>query len=369
MADIFVDPSINAASGAGTVGSPYGDLQHALDTVTQGTNGDEFHIKAGTSEIINAELDFTAYTVPTYLQKCVFRGYTSAARDGGIGTIDGDGLYPIIADPALGDISMIDMHLTNTGTGRMFYLGAYGFMLRCEISITTSPQAVYLTTSGLAVNCHFHNCGSVGLYMGADGRAFGNYFKNDGANDFSYAMDMVSRGVAVGNIFSLDGASSGIDVGGDKCVIHNNSILGGTSTGSGINVTNVSYSRSASIANNIVEGFSGAGGQGIDWGGTTVRTFFTTAHNACYNNTTDYVGTLLSHYYDDNEVTADFAATLFDGGTDSFANRFVYFSPKNDGNLWAGSLDGYTDKGAVQHAPAGGGLSFINSRRNTMIGR
>ena len=60
ITNYYVDPSINANSGTGTIGDPFGDLQYALDTVTRdSTNGDQFNIKAGTAEVLTGTLDFS----------------------------------------------------------------------------------------------------------------------------------------------------------------------------------------------------------------------------------------------------------------------------------------------------------------------
>jgi hypothetical protein len=58
MADIYVDPSINANTGTGTIGDPYGDLQYAITSTTQGTSGDQFNIKSGTAEVMAGSLTF-----------------------------------------------------------------------------------------------------------------------------------------------------------------------------------------------------------------------------------------------------------------------------------------------------------------------
>jgi hypothetical protein len=56
--DSFIDPSIAGNSGSGTIGDPWGDCQHALDTVTRdATDGDRMCIKEGTDEIHTAALD------------------------------------------------------------------------------------------------------------------------------------------------------------------------------------------------------------------------------------------------------------------------------------------------------------------------
>ncbi len=111
----YVDPSINANSGTGTVGDPYGDLQYALDTMTRdSTDGDQINIKAGTAEVLTGSLDFTTYGTPSSTAALSFSGYTSSENDGGIGSIDGDGSYKIASLP---NYSMMkDLELFNSGS-------------------------------------------------------------------------------------------------------------------------------------------------------------------------------------------------------------------------------------------------------------
>ena len=85
----YVDPAIDADSGAGTVGDPYGDLQHCLDTITRDTGqGDRICVKAGTDEVLAASLTLATYGSPSPYVPLIIQGYTSAAQDGGIGVID-----------------------------------------------------------------------------------------------------------------------------------------------------------------------------------------------------------------------------------------------------------------------------------------
>ena len=88
---VYVDPSIAGDSGTGTIGDPYGDLQYALNTVTRGTDGNQFNIKAGTDEVLAASITTATYGTPSTSQPLIFRGYTSAANDGGQASIDCNG--------------------------------------------------------------------------------------------------------------------------------------------------------------------------------------------------------------------------------------------------------------------------------------
>lgn len=80
ITEYYIDPAIDANSGTGTIGDPFGDLQYALDTVTRdGTNGDRFNVKAGTAEVLTAALSLATYGTPTEAAPLVIQGYTSAA--------------------------------------------------------------------------------------------------------------------------------------------------------------------------------------------------------------------------------------------------------------------------------------------------
>ena len=77
------------------------------------------------------------------------------------------------------------------------------------------------------------------------------------------------------------------------------------------------------------------------------------------NNSPRYQGS------DDEELSVE----VFEkSGSDTFANRFAYFAPKDVGNLWRGSSSGNLDKGAVQHADPAGGGGDLRTKRLQLIG-
>ena len=58
LTQYYVDPAINANSGTGTIGDPYGDLQYALNTLTRDpTDGDQINVKATTLVELRGILD------------------------------------------------------------------------------------------------------------------------------------------------------------------------------------------------------------------------------------------------------------------------------------------------------------------------
>ena len=346
----YVDPSINAASGAGTVGSPYGDLQHALDTVTRdATNGDQFNVKAGTSEILAAALTLATYGVPTAGAPLVIRGYTAAANDGGIGVIDGNGSLAIYATATTDYVTVIDMRLTNCGSATIWTMDNGLVMRNVQIDTTTGSGVV--ADQGMILGCHFHNIGGIGCSIG-EGLVQSNFFKN-GTNDFSAAISQASEQV-IGNIISVDGTSNGITFAGNGTIgaIVGNSIWSNAGTGKGI--TNSGGGRELlGLFNNIVAGFSGVGGIGIEIAtGHVVHTY---GHNGLYQNTTPK--SIVGDIYDDlgNDIDPFASDPFTDAANDDFTVSTVA-KALGYGNFLGASTNQFVDIGAAQREePAGGG--------------
>ena len=54
LTEIYVDPSIAADSGTGTIGDPFGDLEYAIEQTTfDTTNGTRLNVKAGTDDFLS----------------------------------------------------------------------------------------------------------------------------------------------------------------------------------------------------------------------------------------------------------------------------------------------------------------------------
>lgn len=281
---IYVDPAIAADSGTGTIGDPYGDLQYALNTATRdATNGDQFNVKAGTSEILAAALSWTTYGTPTATAPCIIRGYTSAANDGGQGVVSGNGSVACITSSALDHIKLIDMRFTNCGGNLIISLDANILMLNCEIDTGTNGGAI-LGGNSHVINCYFHNTTSTGVQLGNGSVAAFCTFRNE-TNDFVRGVHINNTNCAViFNLFDLDGASVGINVNGSTQFIAFNSIYSNGGTGKGIaNAT--STHTDVVIINNTVAGFSGAGGMGIQITSQNANLY---GYNLAYNNTTNY---------------------------------------------------------------------------------
>jgi hypothetical protein len=350
-------------TGTGTSGDQYSDVQWAYDSVTQdATNGDQFNVKAGTAEILAAAaLSLTTYGTPTASAPHTLRGYTSSVNDGGIGEIDGNGFATY--GSAVGDTHVIDMHCHSAG-GASYVLvmsgsvGTSSLVENVEVDNNTGGGI----SGGRVFGSNIHNIGAIGISLALT--AAHNYLKN-GTNKFTTAISLdTSRGI-YSNIVSIGDSSNGIFA-NDAEHIEGNSVLSDGGIGKGIDTR---VTKTGNIINsNLVEGFSGAGGVGIEYHGTSAPVMMT-GHNAARNNTTDYAN-LTDVILDlgDNEVDADFTRSLFDGpeggaGSDTFANRFTYFAPTSEGNVQGGAYPSgcRLDKGAAQHAdPAGGGGLLVH---------
>lgn len=332
-----------------------------MDTVTRdSTNGDRFNVKAGTSEVLTAALSLTTYGTPTTAAPLVIQGYTSAAGDGGRGVIDGAGTYTILSGSAL--VHWFDMRLTNTGSADVVTAGSNAIIARCEID-TTTGGGIGMNSGAKIIDCYIHDYATTntnnkrGISTGDRAFVRGCYIVSAAAGHNSTNAGILVNGAnscIIGNIVSVV-SSHGIhgSSGCDNSVIEGNSVFGGGSTQTGIQLD--SGAESVTVFNNIVEGFYGAGGDGL----VAVSIMGAYGHNAYYNNTT-------------NATVAGIAVDL--GNNDTLGASPFVNAAGGDFNIngtvtgvtedaWPQSWPGLTtstapkpDKGAVQAgAGAGGG--------------
>jgi hypothetical protein len=347
--DYFVDPSLSSDTGDGTVGTPWGRasagtvIQYALDTgiTRDATNGDRINIKSGTDEVLAATVSLATYGTPSVGAPLVFQGYTSAQGDLGVGGIDCNS-STMFASTAIDNIYLKDLHIHNSGSATLVAIDTGCSAINCEFN-NTSGRGLDIDEGLVVENCYLHDIGEWGIFTNGDAMIRNNYFKNDGTNDFVRAIMLGSPGsIAIHNIISIDGGSIGIYASSGQCSILFNSVLSSSGTGEGIRAN----THSDSVQGNLVEGFSGAGGDGISFGSSTHCRGFD--WNAVYNNTTAYGTPEWIHSGGtDNETLG--ASPFAKSGSDTFANRFVYFAPVDTGNVIGGLPNGQ-DKGAVQGA-------------------
>lgn len=337
LTEIYVDPSIAADSGAGTIGDPYGDLEYAIEQETfDTTNGTRVNIKAGTDEVLAAEISAamadTSVSVawaPGLVAPCVFQGYTAAAGDGGIGGISGGSAVAVFDDTAMDHVFFAHLHCHTVGAGSYVIrfddlCGVY----ECEINGSD--------TGGIAGTA---NCYAVGNYVhdvGINGIASFNQSSLVAYNHIQGANTAISgvSGTILRNIIVCTGSEDGIKSGAGACII-SNSVYSAGGTGEGISDATQVISV---LLNNVVEGFSGAGGIGFDLDAQNigVRAY---GANSAYNNETNFAGP--------NDV-----AFSFGGNETLVASPFTNpagsdFSPVDTGSIKEGSLPAIIGGGLV----------------------
>lgn len=289
----YVDPAIAGNSGTGTIGDPFGDLQYALDTVGAGvgrndTDGDQFNIKAGTAEILAAPLTLATYGTPTAAGPLILRGYTAAANDGGVGEIDCGG-FTMWANKTYDYIVMAYLEIHTFGDNTGIYLDVGIVLFRCEVhrgaSAPNNRWLVYLGSDPVVIGCYLHDPGtgtSHCLECIANNNTIIANFIHNGSEATSYAVLISGNANVVGNIVQCAGvAQDGMQITNPKLVLGNIVYNSAAGTGRGIycslsNLTHV-------VMNNIIVGFSGIGGDGIQYVNVGVA-----GHNAFYNNTAPY---------------------------------------------------------------------------------
>jgi hypothetical protein len=354
LTEVYVDPSIAASSGTGSIGDPYGDVQYALDTQSRDiTNGDRFNIKAGTDEILAAALDLSTYGTPTETAPLKFQGYTSAAGDGGIGGISGNGTYAIITSATLGRIYFEDMHLHNCGSATIVTLDDSNYFVNCEIDNTTG-NGIILDNSNIVLNCYIHNVGTQGIKVDSYNIIGNCHFENE-TNDFTRALEIGITSLAINCSFDLDGSSEGIYLRRAGAYAIGNTVYcnGGTGVGITASVTN------HIVLNNYVEGFSGVGGVGIGHL-SSADEMSIYGHNYTYNNTTNY-NILGAVFIDFGNNTALGGTGLTDAANDDFTANTLLKALAYPTANWAGlAVRSYLDVGALQREEAGGtgGVTF-----------
>ena len=341
MASYYVDPSIDANTGAGTVGDPYGDLQYCLDTITRDSSaGDRINVKAGTAEVLSATLSIATYGTPSFGAGLVFAGYTSSEGDGGTGAIDGNGSHSIWNLTSVEGISFCNMDLGNCGSSVVLAFDRFCSVKDCKVHTTTGNG---ITGQAGLSRVWLDNIGGVGCSLDTQS-AYDCFFTNS-TNKFTSASQ-------AGNMnrccFKLDSTSVAIDLSTNRVADINHCSFYTSGTGQAIKLRPI---YSYSIEGCLVQGFA----TGIDYSSTTEKS--TAGHNYCafYDNTTDADSTELSTSVGNESL----GANLFDlsGSITSFADRLTYFNPVDQGNVYT-DMPGGLAKGAVQPASGGGSAPY-----------
>jgi hypothetical protein len=344
LKEIYIDPAINADTGAGTVGSPYGDLRYAIQQETQGTEGTRLNIKRGTDEVCLgdygaqgfADTSVTPAWAYSYTNPIIFQGYDTVAGDlAGTGHgagISGNGANMILNGALALNVHFIDLHLHSTGTQGNGIVRCFGgcSLIRCELDNNIGRGAL-MGSAALVIGCYFHNFSTFGIDL-VSGIIHGNIVRNAPARKMSQAIHAQAGVQVTSNIIAVDGATHGINVHGSGVSCISNSIFSAGGTGAGIfSPQNGIYL--SNMSNNIIEGFSGAGGAGIKTTGTSTILHYA-ARNLIFNcsaatDLSNLVGPV------DTGGLSDFYEVL---SSSAFVNAAsMNFNPVNVGNVKEGA--------------------------------
>lgn len=361
FSEYYVDPNGgNDTTGDGTIGTPWATVQHALDTITRNsTDGDRINVKAGTADVLSATLSLATYGGPTNTTNLIIQGYTSTAGDGGIGEISGAGTYGICS--AFQYSVFAYMKLGNCGSADVLDFAGGSSAINCEI-YSSSGFGVDCGQNSIVLGCWLHDLtGTQAIDNGINVRIGYNYI--DCAVTTS-VIDDGSPSVIFGNIIDLSGADTSV-VGINATQI-GMTVVGNTIFCSNANTSQGIYINSHGILalNNIVEGWSGTGGDGIE---KSANYCSYVGANAVYNCTTPYTldNTKQTIVFSPND-TLDSSAFVnassgdFDiNGTITGVTEDAYPVGAFSGNS---SVDNKADKGAVQRG-AGTSSGGVNMPR------
>lgn len=336
ISEIYVDPSIAADSGTGTIGDPFGDLEYAIKQTTfDTTNGTRVNIKAGTDEIVSvtnavsvamADTSVSAAWVPTATAQLIFQGYTSTAGDGGIGGISGAGSYAIFFNHSFTHLR--DLHVHNCGANIPIRLAFSCSVINCEVDNTTG-RGILITGSGIVSGCYVHDVGGSAIDVTTCLVEF-NVVTNNGTKTCSNAINTSNDSIISRNIINIDSTSNGISIVAERCCVENNSIFSNGGSGYGIGLIDTN-AQTRSIANNVISGFSGTGGYGIKISGAGL-TVWKYGANSIYDCETisDDPTVLPNIIYDTISANETLSASPF---TDAVNNDF---SPVDTGSVKEG---------------------------------
>jgi hypothetical protein len=328
----YVDPAGGSdVTGDGlSDGTAWASVQHALDNITQGTDGDQINIVAGGTDTLSSSLSLTTYGTPGETQRLILAGCTATANDGGYGTIDCNGNTLISGGPDY--VTLKNLRVKGGGvTVNAIVLDDWCHVQECEVS--DCNNAIQVGQWGVVQNCYVVDGDSYGIGVERGSIAFRNFVQNGSSNDWVYAIQLSANsglcGQAIGNIISIDSSTGGIRAFGQSAYIAGNSILASFGSGYGIDL---SVDTDATVINNVIEGF--ISGTGIY--GTASYTQAWIAYNSIYNCLTTISSALVAWLGIENneELTSSPFAKI--GGA-NFLNRFNYFRPVRTGNVIGGA--------------------------------
>jgi len=362
----YIDCSVASDGGAGTIGDPWtrasgSKIQWALDSgiTRDATDGDEIILTSTTHDTLGGtKLTFTTYGTPGFDAPLLITGSVVGAG------IDGGGASIHSGSQA---VHFRGLQLHNSGANAIVNSTSSSYLspiMDCELYDST--DAAWRTTGNtnysLAAGNWVHDCTYGFIVAGSAGgfHIYGNVFSNGATRDFTTCVKVPSHSEVVENVFILSGASHGIEVALFASRVVGNTVFSVAGTGTGINAsTTESESLNDFIANNYVEGFSGAGGLGYQL--KAASRYKHLAGNAAHNNTTnvtvDVSDSGLMRVYDGETYGVEIlgATGLAKVGAATYANLAAYFAPVSSGAMLTGRWPFGGIKGAILSAPAAAG--------------
>ncbi len=354
----FVDPNINVNGGAGTVADPWTRVggidvvQNGVNQIVAGpgrdaANGDKVNVKSGADDITTAVLNLAAYGAPAVDAPFIVRGYDNAENDRGIGGMDGNAGGWSIFDGAAGAtdyMHVIDMHLHNVAAANVCTLRDYSEIIRCEMDTGTLVGA-QIQNYGVIGNCNLHDLDS-SLLVGGFSLVHGNYLVAALARGMWLGgqTNIIERNIVITEAVGTEG----MVVSAPTQTLIGNSFFSTVASQTAAIDFDAATHYSCRLLSNLFEGFSGVGGNGVDFGAST-RHIQMFANNSFYDNTDDVLpaGDADKNYDEDNEL-AMAASPFLKEGAMTFANRFNWFKPAIPVRGTAFPNGCRFDRGAVQ---------------------
>lgn len=153
--EIYVDPAINADSGDGTIGNPYGDLQYAFDNTTHSTSGSHetrFNVKSGTDEVLSGDMDWSYST--NNQRPITIEGYNSTAGDGGRGSISCNS-GGFLDEQGADYIRLVNLDITGDHSDYIVHLDQGCSLHNVKITQNGSGGCLFLDQASTITQCHF----------------------------------------------------------------------------------------------------------------------------------------------------------------------------------------------------------------------
>jgi hypothetical protein len=376
------DPvDVKCTQAAGTTLLPWRSLQGAFDLLTRNaTDGNQVNLKAGTAHVNAAALDLATFIAGGALflnAPLIVRGYTAAANDGGVGEIDCNGAT-MWAATTYDYVTLADLKIHTFGDNDGIVLDSSPVLYRVEVykgaSAPNDKSLFYCSSSATSIvitGCYFHDAGTNGAYCIRTGNSanlfvVGNHLVVDGATGRGISTGLAISGAVMSNVVLCDEvAQVGLYVRYFAYLMNNAIYNSAAGTAQGI------WADGSSVQvciNNIVEGWSGAGGEGLYFNGVMAIV----GHNAFYNCTSNYVSTETPNI----DLTANDVALAASPFTDAANGDFSLTAAGKTalrGLGWPAAYlgahantDGHVTIGAVQYgeAESGGGMLQANKRGN-----